>query len=75
MVKSILNYLNSHKKYKILELFCGSGTFTIPLLKNKHKLYSIDLDENSINNLIKACKIQGLYNNLKTSIRTFLKIR
>lgn len=73
MVKSILNYLNSHKKYKILELFCGSGTFTIPLLKNKHKLYSIDLDESSINNLIKACKIQGLYNNLKTSIVNLFK--
>ena len=73
MIKSILNYLNSHKKYKILELFCGSGTFTIPLLKNKHKLYSIDLDESSINNLIKACKIQGLYNNLKTSIVNLFK--
>jgi len=73
LVNSILKYLSIQKKYKIIELFSGAGTITLPLLKNKHKLYAFDLNENSINSLVKAAKEQNLYNNLQTSIENLIK--
>ena len=68
-------FLNIRKtnNLKILDLFSGSGTFSLPLLSFKHHVCSIDLNEDSIISLIKASKEQNIFNNLKTITQNLKK--
>ena len=72
LIKNILNEVQNKNEY-ILDLYSGSGTFTLPLLKKGHKVYSIDNNTNSIQSLIKSSKEQNLFNNFKYNISNLTK--
>jgi len=57
----------------VLDLYSGSGTFTLPLLKFGYKVYAIDNNKSSIESLIKSTKEQNLYNNIEYNISNLNK--
>ena len=73
ILQNIFSYIKNFQSLKILDLFSGSGTFSLPLLKNNHYVYSVDANELFINSLIKASKEQNLFNKLNTSIVNLMK--
>ena len=72
LIKNILNEIQNKNEY-VLDLYSGSGTFTLPLLKKDHKVYSIDNNTNSIQSLLKSSKEQNLFNNFKYNISNLTK--
>ena len=72
LIKNILNEIQNSNEY-VLDLYSGSGTFTLPLLKEGHKVYSIDNNNNSIQSLLKSSKEQNLFNNFKYNISNLNK--
>ncbi len=72
LIKNILNEIQN-KNYYVLDLYSGSGTFTLPLLKKGHKVYSIDNNNNSIQSLLKSSKEQNLFNNFNYDIYNLSK--
>ena len=72
LIKNILNEIKN-KNENVLDLYSGSGTFTLPLLKEGHKVYSIDNNNNSIQSLLKSSKEQDLFNNFKYNISNLNK--
>ena len=72
LIKNILNEIQNKNEY-VLDLYSGSGTFTLPLLKNGYKVYAIDNNKSSIESLIKSSKEQNLFNNFKYNISNLTK--
>ena len=72
LIKNILNEIEI-KNDNVLDLYSGSGTFTLPLLKNGYKVYAIDNNKSSIVSLIKSSKEQGLFNNIEYNISNLNK--
>ena len=72
LIKNILNEIKIKNDY-VLDLYSGSGTFTLPLLKNGYKVYAIDNNKSSIESLIKSTKEQNLFNNFKYNISNLTK--
>ena len=72
LIKNILNEIQN-KHDHVLDLYSGSGTFTLPLLKNGYNVYAIDNNKSSIESLIKSSKEQNLFNNFKYNISNLTK--
>ena len=72
LIKNILNEIQN-KKECVLDLYSGSGTFTLPLLKKGYNVYAIDNNKSSIESLIKSSKEQNLFNNFKYNISNLTK--
>ncbi len=72
LIKNILDEIEIKNDY-ILDLYSGSGTFTLPLLKNGYKVYAIDNNKSSIESLIKSSKEQNLFNNIEYNISNLNK--
>ena len=72
LIKNILNEIQNKNEY-VLDLYSGSGTFTLPLLKNGYNVYAIDNNKSSIESLIKSSKEQNLFNNFKYNISNLTK--
>ncbi len=72
LIKNILNEIQNKKEH-VLDLYSGSGTFTLPLLKKGHKVYSIDNNNNSIQSLLKSSREQNLFNNFNYNISNLTK--
>ena len=72
LIKNILNEIEIKNDY-ILDLYSGSGTFTLPLLKKGYKVYAIDNNKSSIESLIKSSKEQNLFNNIEYNISNLNK--
>ena len=72
LIKNILNEIQNKNDY-VLDLYSGSGTFTLPLLKNGYNVYAIDNNKSSIESLIKSSKEQNLFNNFKHNIFNLTK--
>ncbi len=72
LIKNILNEIEIKNDY-VLDLYSGSGTFTLPLLKNGYKVYAIDNNKSSIESLIKSTKEQNLFNNFEYNISNLNK--
>ena len=72
LIKNILNEIENKNDY-VLDLYSGSGTFTLPLLKNGYKVYAIDNNKSSIESLTKSSKEQNLFNNFKYNISNLTK--
>ena len=73
LIKNILNEINNDKNISILDLFSGTGTFSLPLLKKGYKVHAIDVNKSSIEALIQASKEQTLYNKIKSNISNLMK--
>ncbi len=67
LITNILNEIEIRNDY-VLDLYSGSGTFTLPLLKNGCKVYVVDNNKSSIESLIKSTKEQNLFNNIEYDI-------
>ena len=67
LIKNILNEIEIKNDY-VLDLYSGSGTFTLPLLKNGYNVYAIDNNKSSIESLIKSAKEQNLFNKIEYNI-------
>ncbi len=72
LIKNILNEIENVNDY-VLDLYSGSGTFTLPLLKKGYKVCAIDNNKFSIQSLIKSTKEQNLFNNFKYDILNLSK--
>ncbi len=72
LIKNILNEIVIKNDY-VLDLYSGSGTFTLPLLKNGYNVYAIDNNKSSIESLIKSTKEQNLFNNIDYNISNLNK--
>ena len=72
LIKNILNEIENKNDY-VLDLYSGSGTFTLPLLKKGYRVFAIDNNKNSIQSLIKSSKEQNLFNNIKCNILNLTK--
>ena len=72
LLKNILNEIENNNYY-ILDLYSGSGTFTLPLLKKGCKVCAIDNNKNSIQSLIKSSKEQNLFNNIECEVLNLAK--
>ena len=72
LIKNILNEIEVKNNY-VLDLYSGSGTFTLPLLKKGYKVYAIENNKSSIESLIKSSKEQNLFNNFKYNISNLTK--
>ena len=73
ILEQIFFTIGQNKNLKILDLFSGSGTFSLPLLSLKHHVCSVDFNQESINSLVKASKEQNIFNNLNTITQNLAK--
>ncbi len=70
ILESVIQGLNENKKTKLIcELFCGSGTITLPLLKKRYQIHAFELDKESLKSLDIACRKEGFGNRVKTKER------
>ncbi len=70
ILDSVMQGLNENKKTKLIcELFCGSGTITLPLLKKNYQIHAFELDNESLKTLDIASRKEGLGNRVVTSVR------
>ncbi len=70
ILESVMLGLNENKKTKLIcELFCGSGTITIPLLKKPYKIHAFELDIESLKSLDIAARKESFGNRVKTKVR------
>ncbi len=62
--------LNENKKTKLIcELFCGSGTITLPLLKKTYQIHAFELDKESLKSVDIAARKESFGNRVKTKVR------
>ncbi len=73
LIKFLIEEINSKNKLKILDLFSGSGTFTLPLASKNQKVFAIDIDQNSIKSLVQASKEQNLFSNIQSNLNNLMK--
>ena len=70
ILESVMLGLNENKKTKLIcELFCGSGTITLPLLKKSYKIHAFELDKESLKSLDIAARKESFGNRVKTKVR------
>ena len=70
ILESVMQGLNENKKTKLIcELFCGSGTITIPLLRKYYQVHAFELDNESLNYLDIASRKQKFKNRLVIKAR------
>ena len=70
ILESVIQGLNENKKTKLIcELFCGSGTITLPLLKKRYQIHAFELDKESLKSLDIACRKESFGNSVKTKER------
>ena len=70
IIKSVMKALdNYNKKIYICELFCGSGTITLPLLLENFRINAFELDSESLHSIDLASKGKSFNNNIKTYTR------
>ena len=70
ILESVVLGLNENKKTKLIcELFCGSGTITLPLLKKTYQIDAFELDKDSLKSVNIAAKKENLGNRVKTKVR------
>ena len=73
LIEYIFEEIDKNKKVRILDLFSGSGTFSLPLANKGQTVYAIDINDNSINCLIQASKKQNLFHNIQCSVDNLMK--
>ena len=73
LVNYIYKEINQNKKIKILDLFSGSGTFSLPLAKRDQNVFAIDINQSSINSLVQASREQNLFHNIQCSVENLMK--
>ena len=70
ILESVMLGLNENKKTKLIcELFCGSGTITLPLLKKLYQIHAYELDKESLKSLDTAARKESFGNRVKTKVR------
>ncbi len=70
ILESVMLGLNENKKTKLIcELFCGSGTITLPLLKKSYQIHAFELDKESLKSLEMAVRKESFGNRVKTNVR------
>ena len=70
IIKCVINALkNYNKDIFICELFCGSGTITLPLLLQKFKIKAFEIEPSSLKSIDIATKGKSFKNNIKTQSR------
>ncbi len=70
ILESVIQGLNVNKKTKLIcELFCGSGTLTLPLLKKHYQVDAFELDNESLKAVEIASRKEGLGNRVKVKAR------
>ena len=75
ILESIIHGLNNKKNIRLIcELFCGSGTITIPLLKKNYKIHAFELDKECVKALEIASRKEGVGNRVKTNVRDLKKL-
>jgi 2-polyprenyl-3-methyl-5-hydroxy-6-metoxy-1,4-benzoquinol methylase len=62
------------KQLEILEIGCGSGRFTLPLLRKGHKVTGTDVSEKSLDELFYFAKKEGIDKNLYLKKTSFDEI-
>tara|TARA_B100000900_G_scaffold147697_1_gene125255 strand:+ start:425 stop:1759 length:1335 start_codon:yes stop_codon:yes gene_type:complete len=74
ILESVMQGLNENKKTKLIcELFCGSGTITLPLLKNNYQIHAFELDNESLKAVDITSRKEGLGNRVITKVRDLKK--
>ena len=70
IIKSVIEALKNFNKKKIIcELFCGSGTITLPLLLQNFRINAFELNADSLHSIDLAKKGKPFENNIKTETR------
>ena len=70
IIKCVINALkNYNKDIFICELFCGSGTITLPLLIQNFKIKAFEIEPSSLKSIEIATKGKSFKNNIKTQSR------
>ena len=70
ILNSVMQGLNENKNTKLIcELFCGSGTITLPLLKKNFQIHAFELDNESLKAVDVASRKQGIGNRITTKVR------
>ena len=70
ILDSVMQGINENKKTKLIcELFCGSGTITLPLLKKKYQIHAFELDNESLKAINITSRKEGLGNRVVTTVR------
>jgi 23S rRNA (uracil1939-C5)-methyltransferase len=70
IIKCVINALkNYNKDIFICELFCGSGTITLPLLLQNFKIKAFEIEPSSLKSIYIATKGKSFKNNIKTQSR------
>ena len=70
IIKCVINALkNYNKDVFICELFCGSGTITLPLLLQNFKIKAFEIEPSSLKSIEIATKGKSFKNNIKTQSR------
>ncbi len=70
IIESVMKGLNENKKTKLVcELFCGSGTITLPLLKKKFHIHAFELDNEALKAIEMASRKEGVGNKVTTKLR------
>ena len=70
IIKSVIEALRNFNKKKIIcELFCGSGTITLPLLLQNFRINAFELNADSLDSIDLAKKGKPFKNNIKTQTR------
>ena len=70
ILESVMLGLNENKKTKLIcELFCGSGTITLPLLKKPYQIHAFELDKESLKSVDIAARKENFGNRVKTKLR------
>ena len=70
ILESVIHGLKENKITKLIcELFCGSGTITLPLLKKNYQVHAFELDNESLKAVDIASRKEGLSNRVKVKER------
>ena len=70
ILESVIQGLNEDKNTKLIcELFCGSRTLTLPLLKNHYQVHAFELDNEALKAVDIASRKEGLGNRVKVKAR------
>ena len=70
-MKEFFQFLCARKNKRVLEIGCGTGRYTLPLLKKGCFVHGTEISAKSINRLVKQAKALGLERNLTTEKTTF----